>query len=347
MLMCFIFCGLLLNGEKWMLKVCQCLLCIIFCDKGKEEGVESCMAMGNTLSMLNAITDTVFTDQSVMKWFIPDIAFVLYGILFCHLLILRNKHPNLRLELLLLEVAGVPVSHSLVISTGTWLGSELVKSHWPWTGICSSSAEGLWVLLSLHSAAQTASKHQLHLLSSAQQTNREETPARFDICPENPSGELLKVPDLCCPALLLGRAVESIQPIQGLVHMECRSLRCGNGALSSQIELLPVLGSQWHYRALSYCLACLPCMLFPVSGQMLQMLHLGHDPAAALPRKLGRVGLYCTGSCRDTVKESALTPKNDEKEAGLLCSSSEISSPIFPSLEWSSSSLAFIFLTQM
>lgn len=57
-----------------------------------------------------------------MKWLIPDIAFVLYGILFCHLSILRNKYPNLRLALLLLEVAGVPLSHSLVVSTGTLAG---------------------------------------------------------------------------------------------------------------------------------------------------------------------------------------------------------------------------------
>lgn len=80
-----------------------------------------------------------------MKWLIPDIAFVLYGILFCHLLILRNKYQNLRLGLVLLEVAGVPLSHSLVISTGTLAGvmkSALVKSFWPGTGICSSSAEG-------------------------------------------------------------------------------------------------------------------------------------------------------------------------------------------------------------
>lgn len=39
-------------GKKWMLKVCQSLLCMSFCDKGKEEGVKSfCIAMGNTLSM--------------------------------------------------------------------------------------------------------------------------------------------------------------------------------------------------------------------------------------------------------------------------------------------------------
>lgn len=38
--------------KKRMLKVCQSLLCMSFCDKGKEEGVKSfCIAMGNTLSM--------------------------------------------------------------------------------------------------------------------------------------------------------------------------------------------------------------------------------------------------------------------------------------------------------
>lgn len=38
--------------KKRMLKVCRRLLCNIFCDKGKEEGVKSfCVAMGNTLSV--------------------------------------------------------------------------------------------------------------------------------------------------------------------------------------------------------------------------------------------------------------------------------------------------------
>lgn len=53
-----------------------------------------------------------------MKWLFLDIAFVLYGILFCHLLILRNKHPNLKLGLDVLEMAAVPLAYSPLTSVG-------------------------------------------------------------------------------------------------------------------------------------------------------------------------------------------------------------------------------------
>lgn len=91
------------------------------------------------------------------------------------------------------------------------------------------------MLLCLHSAAETIqTSAAASVLRSA--SKQGERLARFDVFPENPSADLLKVSDLCCPALLWSRAIESIDPSQGLE--QCRSLRSGNGALSIQAEQL-------------------------------------------------------------------------------------------------------------
>lgn len=117
----------------------------------------------------------------------------------------------------------------------------------------------------------------------------------------------VKSSDLCCPA------GQSNWEHPGLGALGCRSLKGGN----NEIWAAPSAEIPVALQGLSSCLACLPCLLFPAAGQMLQMLYPGHYSAAALPRKLSRLGLYCTGSCRGTAKESS--PPRMMKNKQLYC----------------------------
>lgn len=230
-----------------------------------------------------------------------------------------------------------------------WLGSKLVESHWPWTGICSSSAEGPWEFLSLHS--ELKQHPNISGCFWLQLSKQIEGLVRFEGHFQQwrlPWKSFLRSVKsirsvLSCSAVGQSNCEHPAQP--GLGACGVQEPEVWEWDLSSQAER--VQRSQGHCRGLSSCLACLLSLLFPVAGQMWQMLYLGHYSAAALPRKLSRLWLYCTGSCGGIEKEPALTPKSDGKEAALLCFNSEISPPILPSLAWSSSSLALIFLTQM
>lgn len=150
--------------------------------------------------------------------------------------------------------------------------------------------------------------------------------------------------DVCSEKSFLGsvRSIRSVLPCcAGQSHGEQPGLGAWRVGMRAEPPDWAALRSQWHCRALSCCLASLPCLLFPAQGKC-----LGHYSAAALPRKLGRLGFIALGAV-GVQGRSQPSPQIMMTKKQVYCVLTEISPPIFPSLARSSSSLAFIFLTQM
>lgn len=220
-----------------------------------------------------------------------------------------------------------------------WLRSKLVESHCLGLGFAAplqKGPEGSCPALCSTNSTQTSAA-----ASDFSSANKQGL-VRFEGCShqgmfalKNPSWDLCIRSVLpCCAA---GQS-HGEQPGLGAWRVGMRAEPPAWAALSAEIpgalqgsELLP----------------CLPALLAsPCSGQMLHVFYPGHHSAAALPRKLGRLGFIALGAV-GVQGRSQPSPQIMMTEKEVYCVLTEISPPIFPSSARSSSSLAFIFLTQM